>query len=233
MSNYKFDNNERYAVWKTLGPNCQWCKEPVEYKDCHIDHIIPETLINDSQNLAKVFTNYGLETSFNLNSFENWVPIHPSCNQSKSAIVIHGTPIIQQLLEHVKSKVTETEALRDKWKNQNQTAKLERIIEKGFLSGTIDRQVINNIFLRIDDSVSPIVGMTASTINNQVIYIPQINNWKVIKTETEFYTVEKEGKTGILPIGSTPDPKWLCINCKHYGPWDGNKCLNCNKTSYD
>ena len=121
MSKYKFNNYERYAVWKSLGPNCRWCKEPVEFRDCHIDHIIPESLLEDRVLLYSVFEQYGLNLDFNINSFENWIPSHPSCNQSKNANVIDGTPIIQQLLRTVKSKEKETIAIFENWKNQNQT----------------------------------------------------------------------------------------------------------------
>ena len=84
MSKYKFNKDERYAVWKVLGPNCQWCKEPVAFKDCHIDHIIPESILTDSEKLEDVLSKYGLTSEFDINSFENWIPTHPSCNQSKS-----------------------------------------------------------------------------------------------------------------------------------------------------
>lgn len=233
MSKYKFNNDERYSVWKILGPNCQWCKEPVMYKDCHIDHIVPESLLEDPSGLKAVLEKYGLNKDFNINGFENWIPSHPSCNQSKSDSVISGTPVIQQLLENVNLKVEATEKLYKKWKNQDKTAKLESLITKALDDGIINKQTVNNIFLKIDDSVSPIMGMTASTASNQVVYLPTTDNWTVVKSDGEFITVTKSGKTGILPVGDSPDPKWLCLNCKHYGPWSGNECLNCGETSFE
>ena len=32
MEKKKFSTAERYAIWKVLGPNCRWCKTPVEYQ---------------------------------------------------------------------------------------------------------------------------------------------------------------------------------------------------------
>lgn len=233
MSKYKFNDYERYAVWKTLGPKCQWCKEPVEYKDSHIDHIIPESLLENATELKNVFKTYKLDKSFNINSFENWIPTHPSCNQSKNATVLAGAPIILQLLEKTITNKKKTENLYLSWKNQSKTAKLESIIKNGIKDHTISKETVNNIFLSIDDTLSPVLGMTASTINNQVIYIPSKENWVVISTDKDFYTVRKGEEEGILPLSDTPDPEWLCDNCKNYGPWDGNKCLNCNQTSFD
>jgi hypothetical protein len=233
MSQYKFDKYERFAVWKIHGPNCQWCLEPVELRHCHIDHIIPESLLKDDALLQQILVKYGLDSTFNINSFENWIPTHSSCNQSKSDSVLEGIPIIQQLLEKIIRKKDKTKTLFEKWKRQIKTAKIEFLLEKGYEDGTINKQIINNIWLKIDDSLSPIMGMTASTINNQVIYIPTTENWQVIATESDFFTVKKGELTGILPTSPTPDPKWLCMNCKNYGPWDGNLCLNCDEVSFD
>ena len=69
MEKKKFSISEKYAIWKVLGPNCRWCKTPVEYADCHIDHIIPERLLEDEEQMKKVFTQYGLDQTFEINLY--------------------------------------------------------------------------------------------------------------------------------------------------------------------
>jgi len=116
---------------------------------------------------------------------------------------------------------------------QNKTAKLIAVIERDALKGLIDNDTVSRIFAGINDDVEPIIGLTGSTIDNKVFYIPSNATWQIIKTENGFYTMTKNGATGITPIDPTIDPKWLCSTCKNYGPWDGNLCLMCGKASYD
>ena len=77
------------------------------------------------------------------------------------------------------------------------------------------------------------MGLTGSTINNKIFYVPSKETWEVIGTEKDHYILTKDGMTGIAPMAMLPDPDWLCIHCKHYGPWDGNKCLICGQYSFE
>jgi hypothetical protein len=233
MEKKKFSISEKYAIWKVLGPNCRWCKTPVEYADCHIDHIIPERLLEDEEQMKKVFTQYGLDQTFEINSFENWIPVHPSCNLTKQGQVIEGAPIFLELLSTVKKNANRTKEICDKWENQNKTAKLTTVIEREAAKGSIDKTTVTRIFAGINDDLTPIMGLTGSTINNQVFYVPSSETWQVKNSDNGFYTLTKDGMTGITPIEPSKDPKWLCSNCKNYGPWDGNNCLSCGKYSYD
>ena len=233
MEKKKFNLPERYAVWKVLGPNCRWCKTPVEYADCHIDHIIPERLLEEDLLREEVLKKYGLEATFEINSFNNWIPVHPSCNLSKQGQVIEGAPVFLELLSEVKKKVAEISGLCDKWEHQNKTAKLISVIEREAELGNIDKTLVTRIFEGINDIIEPVRGLTGSTIDNQVFYVPSTDAWLVTNTNNGFYTLSKDGMSGITPTNPTIDPQWLCVNCKHYGPWDGNKCLTCGKFSYD
>ena len=233
MEKKKFTIAERYAVWKTLGPNCRWCKTPVEYSDCHIDHIIPERLLESEEERKAVFKKYALKENFEINSFSNWIPVHPSCNLSKQGQAIEGAPIFLKLLSEVEQKSKEAERICNNWEYQNKTAKLTTVIEREAAKGSIDKTTVSRIFAGINDSLTPIMGLTGSTIDNQVFYVPSSETWKVVGSDNGFYTLSKDEMNGIAPIDPTSDPKWLCTNCKHYGPWDGNKCLTCGNYSFD
>jgi hypothetical protein len=233
MEKKKFSIPEKYAVWKVLGPNCKWCKTPVEYADCHIDHIIPEKLLDDEEQRKIVLKQYGLDESFEINSFENWIPVHPSCNLTKQGQVIEGAPIFLELLSNVKKNVPKTLEIFNKWENQNKTAKLTTVIEREAAKGSIDKTTVTRIFAGINDDLTPIMGLTGSTIDNRVFYVPSNDIWQVTGSENGFYTLSKDAMIGISPIDPSLDSKWLCTNCKNYGPWDGNTCLSCGKYSYD
>ena len=80
----RFSYAERYAVWFCDGQKCWWCKKPLRLIDVTIDHVLPESLLDDDASRKRVFNEYGLPRSFNINGFENWLPCHNHCNQGKS-----------------------------------------------------------------------------------------------------------------------------------------------------
>ncbi|XXX78716.1 hypothetical protein WMF30_08060 [Sorangium sp. So ce134] len=80
----RFSYAERYAIWHCNGQKCWWCKEPLRLVEVTIDHVLPESLINDNASREAVLTEYGLPKHFNINGYENWLPCHNHCNQSKS-----------------------------------------------------------------------------------------------------------------------------------------------------
>ncbi len=233
MSKKKFNRAERYAVFKSLGPNCRWCNEPVEYPDCQIDHIIPEYLLDNDPLRLIVLQKYGLPETFEINSFENWIPTHPSCNQSKHKKVVKGAPVFLELLEEVKRKVPETKKLFKNWSNAPKATRLIAMIERGLDTGIIEKKTITGVVAGINDTVEPITGLTGSTIDNQVFYVPTSEVWITTKRDEDFYYMKKDDDMGIVPIDPSKHPDMVCPHCWNYGPWDGNLCLNCRKTSYE
>jgi hypothetical protein len=99
MSKYPFKNNQRYAVYKAFDGICQWCKERVDVSSFHVDHVLPEELLNRPEERDHIFKTYGLPAEFNINDYENWTVLHPQCNLRKSAKVYEGVPIIKTLLD--------------------------------------------------------------------------------------------------------------------------------------
>ena len=80
----RFSYPERYAVWHCNGKRCWWCVEPLRLVEVTIDHVLPESLLDDEDKRQAVLREYGLPKDFNINSYENWLPCHNHCNQSKT-----------------------------------------------------------------------------------------------------------------------------------------------------
>lgn len=80
----KFTYAERYAVWHCNGQKCWWCQEPLRLFEVTVDHVLPESLLDNDSLRERVLTDYGLPKDFNINGYENWLPCHSHCNQSKS-----------------------------------------------------------------------------------------------------------------------------------------------------
>ena len=81
----RFSYPERHAVWYTNERRCWWCKEPLRLVEVTVDHVLPESLLDDGDTLETILVEYGLPKDFNINGYENWLPCHNHCNQSKGS----------------------------------------------------------------------------------------------------------------------------------------------------
>jgi hypothetical protein len=79
----RFSYTERYAIWHCNEQRCWWCGQPLRLVEVTVDHVLPESLLDDEGKRETVFSEYGLSKDFKINSYENWLPCHSHCNQSK------------------------------------------------------------------------------------------------------------------------------------------------------
>ena len=110
MAKYSFSAAETFAVWRNNYERCWLCHRPLSLTECTVDHVLPERLIENDEERAAVFRLFGLDSSFELNSFENWLPAHNWCNGKKSDVVLDysgGVQIVlQKLREHAHRTAT-------------------------------------------------------------------------------------------------------------------------------
>lgn len=99
MKKHRFDTIHRFAIWHQNGKRCYHCGEPMPFLEATIDHVIPESLLQDAQQRERVFRELNLPPSFAINDYCNWLPAHERCNKSKGAKVFRPTPLIQELLD--------------------------------------------------------------------------------------------------------------------------------------
>lgn len=86
MGKRKFTAIERLAIWESHEKRCWLCREPLSFLETTIDHFFPESLLNDDEKRKSILKEYGLsDEGFNINNFENWLPSHSNCNQTKGA----------------------------------------------------------------------------------------------------------------------------------------------------
>jgi 5-methylcytosine-specific restriction endonuclease McrA len=108
MARYAFRLSERWAVFSThgtpQGTKCWLCGKPVNFVEMEVDHILPESLLNDQSALDAALTAFGLPLEFELNSFENWLPAHRRCNAEKREHIFRPTPIIQVWIDRAREK---------------------------------------------------------------------------------------------------------------------------------
>ena len=60
--------------------------------DATIDHFFPESLLEDDERRKETLGEYGLTDDFDINGFNNWLPCHGHCNQTKADRTLGYTP---------------------------------------------------------------------------------------------------------------------------------------------
>lgn len=114
-----FTPAERYAVIVTHGQQCYLCRAPIDMSSFHVDHIIPEQLLDKPERLAEVLESLGRPSDFDVNSFENWLPACGPCNILKRELVFEPSGVVQVSLQNAASKAGEArEASRRVVRNQ-------------------------------------------------------------------------------------------------------------------
>lgn len=87
MSKQKFSIEQREAIYQAYSGKCMYCGKSMDIREFEIDHILPESLLNDKGELHKTLNEFGLLVDFNILGYENLLPTHKKCNGTKSDTV--------------------------------------------------------------------------------------------------------------------------------------------------
>jgi len=143
---------QRMAIWLAHKKRCAHCDEPImRFKDLEIDHALPESLLNNPDELEKIKVEYGLGSEFEINSYDNWVPSCIKCNQRKSNRRLSKQAIFNLLEVVAKPKherITRIER------------RLEKIMKKeGFLTCTeADRLIKTKTIPLVEEYIKDLVN---------------------------------------------------------------------------
>lgn len=101
-----------------------------------------------------------------------------------------------------------------------------------YFSTTVDSEMVSTI----DDKIKSSMVFTLNDIPYAYLYhLPK--GWAVIDMDsTNRSLLVTNGRiTGSIPYEKEPDRSWFCDRCHEYGPWSGNRCLNCGsmQTPYE
>lgn len=108
MSKHRFSHIERYALWKAYDGRCFYCEEPLDFQDMTIDHIVPEHLVEHSDELRQLRRDYDIDDNipnFQVNGFANWVPAHPRKCNTRKGIEIFPKKMLLLILHEVQRKL--------------------------------------------------------------------------------------------------------------------------------
>jgi len=226
LAKYSFTPFQRYAVYTVHGEKCYLCSKPIDLKTMEIDHIIPESLLDDPDKLNSVLVEFGLPMDFNLNSYQNWLPACRSCNNEKSNRVFKPAPIILARLQHTADK-------------SGDVAKLEReTITKRKLSlaiNTLERaSELEEFSLETIGKIRPLIELHLSNRTPDLVDKPiKLTPLYTILSEDERMRVVR-GPYGVGsgPTYPSPNSGFTCPSCGHAAR-NGARCVICGELSDD
>ena len=221
MAKYAFSAIERYAVWLAHGRRCFWCMEPIEFRHTTIDHVIPESLQEESAELKRIRSDYSLGTDFELNDYVNWVPAHGNCNSRKQHELFAPSPALIAILSGIRKKADEARRIELRVLKSTQRDKI-----LGQLDSALETGEVSTLDL------SEIVALAKLPPGTSV---PCPAGWNVVDVDTTLgEAVVSDGqRSGIVPTSAVDKSKYFCPTCGNYGPWNGARCMICGRMDCD
>ena len=235
MSHYLFSQEERYAVFIAHGPKCYLCLKPIDLQTMHIDHIIPEHLSKNPDLLKKILKDYGKESSFNLNSYENWLPACARCNGYKRGSVFKPVPIMLFQLSEAASKADFARLQEAKTFSNISLGRAIGVICRASANTQLEMRhveiIINNIREYAPDLLKEALGQGSG--KNIPVSIPLTPYHTIVMESYYNYYVKTPLGVGYVPKGDSIDHSFYCGNCGKLGPWSGARCLSCGELNDD
>src|SRR5580658_7442601 len=90
MSQYKFSESEKVAIWTADGKKCFYDGTPVLYAELQIDHVVPEGISEDKVSELRPL----LPQTFEINAIANWVTCHHGCNGRKGVFLFETSALL-------------------------------------------------------------------------------------------------------------------------------------------
>ncbi len=136
MSKQQFSAAEREAFFNVYGGKCAYTRNPLDMSSFHIDHVLPESLVDYPERLAQVKRDLGLEDTFDLNGYENLLPSGAGPNMQKSDAVF-DTAHVHFFLGLAKSKQAAIEAELAKIARRRSSGKVLILLQQALESGKL------------------------------------------------------------------------------------------------
>ena len=229
MKKYKFTNLERLVIWENYDNKCFWCGEPLRFNDTSVDHVIPESLLENPEKLNQVKFLYKLPENFEINNFENWVPAHMKCNSRKGIKIFENSPvmimILEQLLKKSEKLKTEYEKLKHRQSKDKVVGKLVSDLENNTISSDDLIELLKDIIPFENASPVPLLK------KNEITHIPEDAKVLSVDRNNRHIRVVLGNRAGNVPMDEMPERSWMCDYCHNYGPWNGNQCIICGHFS--
>jgi hypothetical protein len=165
MSNQKFTASQREAIWLAHEKKCAYTREPIDLSSCHIDHILPESLIDDPVAFERIKVELGLPANFDIFGYGNLLPCRPGTNLQKGSLVFDPAHT-HFFLGITSSKETVIEASLKRIENRKVRGKalilLQQCLERGELAPSEVAEILEKHTEQPEEIFQLIEGMKFS-----------------------------------------------------------------------
>lgn len=199
-----------------------------------VDHIIPEYLLQHPEKLHECFNGYGLANTFDLNSFENWMPACGPCNNKKRADVFEPSPIFQLLLQKAIDKAEQARNAAAEVASSAALAKALNAVERSIETDAFDFDLLEPLILAYARAKPEAMKAVLQVVDPRIISLATAPPeflitpfYKVLYTSGAIQIVKTQMGTGYVPTDPSPHSSFYCGHCGAKGPWSGVRCLTC------
>jgi hypothetical protein len=127
-----------------------------------VDHIIPESLLENKKELADALLDFGLPSNFDLNSYSNWMPSCSGCNRSKSNSVFNPSPLIQRQIETAAGKAQKSSELAEKSASKREITKALNTLERA--------HTVEGLSDEVKSSLQPLIAFQEQERSSENIF---------------------------------------------------------------
>lgn len=225
MANYKFNLAERHAVYTVHKEKCYLCNGMLDMQTIEVDHILPESLLDDPPKLKSVLAEFGLNADFNLNSYANWKPACRKCNNQKRAKVFAPVPIVLIHLNEATSLAAEAAELEQEVIKQKEIQKALVTLVKAEEQRQLTEE--NKSFLKplFDFQVE---HRQEELQNEPVRFTPL---YHVVSDNGQIQMVRGLYGFGVRPSTAFAHPSFDCPYCGAGAAFNGTRCVRCGQHS--
>jgi hypothetical protein len=124
------------------GEKCYMCSALLTLKTMEVDHIVPESLVDQPEALTRALAQLGRPPDFDLNSYENWLPSCASCNGGKSDRNWDSSLLVQQHLQRAQDRAPRARALAEKTISMRQVHAALNVLERASEDGELAEDIL-------------------------------------------------------------------------------------------
>jgi hypothetical protein len=192
-----------------------------------VDHILPEYLLKNEEQLLSVLRTFGLPDDFNLNSYSNWAPACRSCNVKKREIVFNPSPLIQVQLQKVEQRSVKASSLATETVSKRDVQRALNTLKRANETGDLDP------IIKLE--LEPLIEWTymhreREQRSGEIRLTPA---YKVVAEDTNNKYIQGPYGVGRRPKGDNLHHSWDCIHCGSTAAWNGARCVFCGHMDDD
>jgi hypothetical protein len=158
MSKQSFSAIEREAIWLAHRRKCAYTGRLLDPNDFHIDHIIPESLLDNPAELDRVKASLGLRADFDVCGYENLLPCAPERNLQKGPVVFDPTHV-HFFLAFALSKKPDVEENIAKIGKRQKSGKALLILQQCLENGLLTPSRVADLLEQFEDSPEQIFSL--------------------------------------------------------------------------